>query len=394
MQYDLVIAGGGVAGGALALVMARQGARVLVVEREAAFRDRVRGEGVHAWGAAEADRLGLGELLRAQCARQARYWNTHVGGMRVAQRDLPATTRAGSAGLNVHHPELQETLLSAAAAAGAEVLRDARVEQLTSGARPTCRIAARDGERDARARLIVVADGRSSRLRTALGFDMFETPSPMRVSGLLLAGVGELGDEVDLFFPPTFGCVALLFALPRERARIYIAANRALDPPAYSGAQAVPAFLERCCELGLPRALLAGARAAGPLASFDSHAAGAVHPALDGVALLGDAAGHVDPAMGSGLSLALRDVRVLVEQLRAHDDFCAAAHAYARERNDYYRAQLRLEGWLTELLYAIGPEADALRARALMRADQLGVDLVGSGPDSPTDDATRQAFFS
>jgi 2-polyprenyl-6-methoxyphenol hydroxylase-like FAD-dependent oxidoreductase len=44
--YDLAIIGGGLGGAALAAAMARRGSRVLVVEREEAFKDRVRGEGL------------------------------------------------------------------------------------------------------------------------------------------------------------------------------------------------------------------------------------------------------------------------------------------------------------------------------------------------------------
>ena len=42
--YDLVIIGGGIAGSSLACCMAKAGARVLLLESEIAFRDRVRGE--------------------------------------------------------------------------------------------------------------------------------------------------------------------------------------------------------------------------------------------------------------------------------------------------------------------------------------------------------------
>ena len=42
--YDIITVGGGLGGAALAKAMAEHGARVLVVERETQFKDRVRGE--------------------------------------------------------------------------------------------------------------------------------------------------------------------------------------------------------------------------------------------------------------------------------------------------------------------------------------------------------------
>ena len=63
MDYDLIIVGGGLAGSAMATAMARTGAQVLVVEREPAFRDRVRGEGMLPWGVAEARELGIYDRL-------------------------------------------------------------------------------------------------------------------------------------------------------------------------------------------------------------------------------------------------------------------------------------------------------------------------------------------
>jgi menaquinone-9 beta-reductase len=42
--FDLVVVGGGLAGASLAKSMAEHGARVLVLERDEQFRDRVRGE--------------------------------------------------------------------------------------------------------------------------------------------------------------------------------------------------------------------------------------------------------------------------------------------------------------------------------------------------------------
>src|SRR5579859_5956772 len=65
MSYDLIVVGGGVTGSSLASRVASSGARVLVVERETRFRDRIRGEALQPWGVAEARMLGISEVLQA-----------------------------------------------------------------------------------------------------------------------------------------------------------------------------------------------------------------------------------------------------------------------------------------------------------------------------------------
>ena len=67
-------------------------AKVPVVEQETGFRDRVRGEGMHSWGVAEAKRLGVYDLLLASCGREADHWITYTGGRADGDvRVLPQT---------------------------------------------------------------------------------------------------------------------------------------------------------------------------------------------------------------------------------------------------------------------------------------------------------------
>jgi 2-polyprenyl-6-methoxyphenol hydroxylase-like FAD-dependent oxidoreductase len=84
--------GGGLGGAALAKSMAEHGARVLVVEREKRFKDRIRGEFLAPWGAADAQALGIYELLRSTCARECPKLGLYTEPGFGEPRDLVTTT--------------------------------------------------------------------------------------------------------------------------------------------------------------------------------------------------------------------------------------------------------------------------------------------------------------
>lgn len=65
MQSDVVIVGGGLAGSTPALVLARRGASVAVLDHQQDNADRVRGEYIHPWGVAEVHQLRLVDILLA-----------------------------------------------------------------------------------------------------------------------------------------------------------------------------------------------------------------------------------------------------------------------------------------------------------------------------------------
>jgi flavin-dependent dehydrogenase len=108
--------------------MAEHGARVLVIEREKQFRDRVRSEAVSPWDAAEAKQLEVWDLLRDSCAFERR-WALGLG----PDRNLVMTTPQKLPLLTFYHPEMQEVMLRAAARAGAEVRRDSAVSSAGGG---------------------------------------------------------------------------------------------------------------------------------------------------------------------------------------------------------------------------------------------------------------------
>ena len=77
--YDLITVGGGLGAAALAGAMAEHGAKVLVLERETQFKDRVRGEGLAPWGVKEARRLGIYQTLLESCGFEVPFVAARFG---------------------------------------------------------------------------------------------------------------------------------------------------------------------------------------------------------------------------------------------------------------------------------------------------------------------------
>lgn len=111
--------------------MAERGAKVLVLERETQFKDRVRGEMIVPWGVAEARELGVLDLLKDSCAHEVSAIEMGTG-----QRDFRSTTLQQLPALTFAHQEMQETLIAAAEEAGAEVRRGVSVERIEPGTQP------------------------------------------------------------------------------------------------------------------------------------------------------------------------------------------------------------------------------------------------------------------
>jgi 2-polyprenyl-6-methoxyphenol hydroxylase-like FAD-dependent oxidoreductase len=394
-QFDLVVVGGGLAGASLAKSLAERGARVLVLERDEQFRDRVRGEMMTPWGVAEAESLGVGELLRSGCAHELPWVDFFSGSTLTVHRPVAATTPQQLPCLAFYHPAMQEVLLQGAANAGAEVRRGATVQEVRPGSPPSV-IAQSDGRtEEVHARMIVGADGRSSLVCKTARFPVMRDPDRLLVAGVLMENLSVPEDTAKIVIDSNQGRVAAIFPQGKGRVRGYFCYYKDARSR-IQGDSAFADFVESCKRTGADPGWYAGAKAAGPLASFEGADTKVKHPYRDGVALIGDAAATSDPSWGQGLSMTVRDARVLRDKLLAHEDWDAAGHAYAEEHDRYCEAVHSVVGWYTELFLGQGPEADARRVRAMPLIGEDPTrqpDLLFSGPDMPVDEHTRQRFF-
>ena len=70
--------------------------------------------------------------------------------------------------------------------------------------------------------------------------------------------------------------------------------------------------------------------------------------------------------------------------------------AFAQEHNRYFNVTLAIEKWMTQVLYTMGPEGDALRGKVLPLWDEdpaRQTDVLFSGPDIEVTELVRRRFF-
>jgi 2-polyprenyl-6-methoxyphenol hydroxylase-like FAD-dependent oxidoreductase len=214
--------------------------------------------------------------------------------------------------------------------------------------------------------------------------------------GLLMSGLNAPDDTVHYYINPTQHEYTVLIPLGNSRFRSYTGFHQQEDRRRLSGQKDIDEFIAIAISAGAPGEWFKSAVAAGPLASFDCADIWVPHPFNHGIALIGDAASASDPTYGCGLSLAMRDVRVMRDLLLSEQDWDLAGHQYAAEHDQYFGAIHRLTDWMTKLMYEPGLLADVRRERAFARIledPKRLPDLVGLGPEFPSDEAAYRNLF-
>jgi menaquinone-9 beta-reductase len=399
---DVTIAGGGIAGCALASTLAREGLGVVVLERQEGYADRVRGEGIHPWGVAEAQWLGLYEVLVGSGGHVVE----RVVGYRP-DRD-PADAQADEGGrtdglidgvpgrLNVGHPAMCEALAARAEVDGAVVLRGVTHVEVTTGPRPAVSFRHRGSTRQAACRLVVGADGRSSRVRRQVGIELQRAAEPHMIAGLL---VDDLDIE-DRFDVVGMGVEAWNVTFPQGsgRARVYLCWDPE-DRQRFAGPDGTARFLSACVVDGAPRPeAWAEATPSGPCRTYPGDDTWTEQPFAEGVVLIGDAAGHNNPLIGQGLALAFRDVRDVSEVLLNGRTWSSEAFVrYGSQRAERLRRMRFVAQLSATVSTTFGPEGEELR-RNVRRRVQEDASLaapfraVWLGPDALDPEVCTEEF--
>ena len=337
LSHDVVIAGARCAGSATALLLARMGHDVALIDRSVLPSDTLSTHAIARSGVVQLSRWGLLEPLLATGAPAIRTVGFGTGG------DLTHRTVKPTAGVDLliapRRYVLDTLLREAAAAAGATVYAPATVGRLTR--HPSGQVSGltiRDragGERPLSARLVVGADGlRSSVAGEVDAARRTWATSPSGTFYTYVRGLDTAGFEFHVAARALVG----VFPTHDDEACIWLcAADDALQPLLRAG-RGKAAVLWSLIADATPNL---GAR----LRATDITAPvrGAVNlpnqirrPTGPGWALVGDAGYHRDPITGHGISDAFRDAefvaRAIDRHLTQHVPWSVAGQEYDRAR--------------------------------------------------------------
>ncbi len=339
-MIDVIVAGAGPAGSVAALVLARAGARVWLLDRDEFPRPKLCGDTLNPGAVATLASLGLtgGPLDTAR--RLAGFWVTSP---RVA---VCGRYGSGDVGLALTRAALDGWLVAQAVAAGARLETGVRVQGPIWGDGPEPVVAgvtfvrAASGPAPVRlsARMTIAADGRRSVLARACGLASQPAWPRRWAFGGHATDVEGLGDCGEM----------------HVRARHYIGVAPMPDGLATVCVVTGPRPDGRTAEDIVRRALradprlaerLAHARFVSPVRVLGPLAVDARRPGVPGLLLAGDAAGFVDPITGDGMHLAIRGGVLAANAALAaleSGDLAAAVRRLEADRGDAFGSKLRV----------------------------------------------------
>jgi menaquinone-9 beta-reductase len=353
--YDVVIAGARCAGASTALLLARRGARVLVVDPMRRGSDTLSTHAMMRGGVLQLSRWGLLDRVREAGTPPISVTSFHYGDDRV---DVDIKPRDGVDALYApRRTVLDRVLADAADDAGADVVHGCSLVDVvrdTSGRVKGARLAGADrSEVVVRADLVVGADGVRSRVARIVDAPMeYETTHSATAiygywRGITLEGNQWFhGKEVALGTIPTNDSETCVFVLlPRG----------VLDGPARRGLEAlhreaVSAVSPRLAED------MASAERSGGLRAFPGIPGFLRRSTGPGWALVGDAGYFRDPITAHGITDALRDAELLCRAISAGGD--AELARYQATRDALVKGLLDITDRLASLAWSLDEARD------------------------------------
>ena len=333
-DYDAIVVGARCGGSPTAMLLARNGYRVLLVDRATFPSDTMSTHLAHPPAVAALDRWGILEQLEAtNCPPITRY-SFDFGPVAVAGTPRPSNGTA-----KAYCPRrivLDALLVEAAAAAGAEVREAFTVEEvLVDDGRVTgIRGHAKGGDTVTEtAKVVVGADGRHSLLAKAVQPDQYNEV-PALAPAYYAYWSGLPGDGFDTYIraesgrgwaaiPTHDGLTCVVQGTPQAD---FATTKKDVEGAYLEGFELAPEFAERINSAKRE----SGFMGAGDLAGYFRK------PYGPGWALVGDAGYHKHPITAFGITDAFRDAEAVASAL---DETFSERRSFDDAMADYQRAR-------------------------------------------------------
>ena len=379
-MYDVIIVGARVAGAPTAMLLARRGLKVLVVDRATFPSDTLSTHQVQLPGVARLARWGVLDAVLAAGTPVTRDVRFDQGDAVIAGR-YPGY-QGVDAMCSPRRTLLDRVLVDAARAAGAEVRENFAVDEILGDGQVT---GIRGREKGApviteQARLVIGADGKHSLVAQAVGARAYRTAPPRSIAFYTYwAGMpardGSPAWTGEIYGRP--GCAVGAWPTNDGLLMTYLAWPAARFDEFRRDVEGN--FLRTLDTVGLGERIRAGRRAERFRGTPDLPSY-LRQPYGPGWALVGDAGLLMDPVTGQGIGHAFRDAELLADAVA---DGLGGIRPLAEALRGYHRARDRAARPMydfTARLAAISPPTPAESAlfQALARRQQDADMFVGA----------------
>jgi menaquinone-9 beta-reductase len=323
VQHDALIIGGGPAGATAALMLARAGWSIAVIEKNTFPRRKVCGEFISATSQPLLRELGVDEAFRNRAGPEVRRVGLFAQDTLLASGMPHPSSSLGRWGRALGREHLDQLLLEAAARAGATLWQPWRAADLKrSKDGIVCTITAKGGSKNLSARIAIVAQGSWERGVWPGAKVRAHKPSDLLAFKAHFRGCDLPADLMPLLvFPGGYGGmvhsdggrVSLSCCIRRDT----LSSCRQQYQSAHAG-DAVVQHIQTSC-LGVRQALSRASRdgmwlSAGPISP------GIRNCYSDGIFFVGNIAGEAHPIVAEGISMAMQSSWLLAQQLVARQD--------------------------------------------------------------------------
>jgi 2-polyprenyl-6-methoxyphenol hydroxylase-like FAD-dependent oxidoreductase len=332
--YDVIVVGARCAGAPTAMLLARMGHRVLVVDKATFPSDTMSTHHIHPPGLAALARWGLLERLEATGCPPVPKYSFDFGPLTIAGSPQPIDGIAH--GYCPRRTVLDKLLVDAAVEAGAELREGFTVDEIlfsdgaVSGIRGHSKAG---GEVVEQSRVVIGADGRHSLVAKAVAPEQYnERPSRMAMYYAYWSDLPSDGFNTTIRAQESRGWAAIpthddLTVVPFGWPIEEFHANRGdIEGNFLAATELAPEFAERIRSAKRESKFMGSAELPGYFRK----------PFGPGWALLGDAGYHKNPITAMGINDAFRDAELVAG---AVDDAFADRRSYDEGMADYQRVR-------------------------------------------------------